>query len=197
MIGIARNHSRSSMAWLDIAGFPAANETYADYPDVTINVWSGCYSGSWQADVSSLTTAGANVVVSGPYYITQRNDNAAAPHFTWRDMYGVDLFNFTGNTSDATARVKGGLLCAWDDAAESDAGDLVIELTPYLLGVSEAWWSPQAATSGVTPDDSRAHVHRCRMIARGLPSHPIFGSPYEPSFCAREAEAVLAPWEAA
>ena len=70
-----------------------------------------------------------------------------------------------------------------------------MSLSPYMIGVAEAWWSPQAATSGVTPDDARAHVQRCRMLARGIQSHPIFGSPYEAVFCAREAEAVLPPWE--
>ena len=110
-------------------------------------------------------------------------------------MYATDLANFTNNNTEAVSMVKGGLLAAWDDAAETDAGDLVIELTPYILGVAEAWWSPQAVTSGATPDESRAHVHRCRMVARGLPSHPIWGVPYEPSFCAREAEAVLSSWE--
>lgn len=195
MIGIARAHGRAPMAWLDVAGFPAKNETYNDYPDVTINVWSGCYSGSWQEDVSSLTNGNMSVVVSGPFYITQLNDSPKAPHFTWRDMYSVDLANFTHNSSAAVARVKGGMLCAWDDAAQTDASDLLVQLSPYLLGVAEAWWSPQAATSGVTPDDARAHVQRCRMLARGIQSHPIFGSPYEAVFCAREAEAVLAPWE--
>ena len=111
------------------------------------------------------------------------------------DMYTTDLSNFTGSTPATAALVHGGLLCAWDDAAETDASDLSMELTPYLLGVSEAWWSPRNLTSGVVPDGARAHVQRCRMIARGLSSHPIFGTPYQTSFCAQEAEAVLAPWE--
>lgn len=36
VINIARAHGRDSLAWLDVSGFPAANETYNDYPDVTI-----------------------------------------------------------------------------------------------------------------------------------------------------------------
>ena len=111
-------------------------------------------------------------------------------------MYATDLYNFTGNSSEALQHIKGGMLCEWGDAAETDGSDVAVQLTPYLLGVSEPWWSPQSVTSGAVPDDTRAHVHRCRMVARGLQSHPIFGVPYEPVFCAREAEAVLAPWEA-
>ena len=84
IINIARNHSRQSYAWLDISGFPAANETYANYPDVTINVWSGCYSGNWQDDTGQLTNAGMHVIVSGPFYITQQNGAPTTPHFTWK-----------------------------------------------------------------------------------------------------------------
>jgi hexosaminidase len=109
-------------------------------------------------------------------------------------MYSTDLANFTGNTSAAIERVQGGMLCAWDDAAETDAGDILMQLTPYVLGVSEAWWSPQETTSGTDVPEARAHVHRCRMVARGLPSHPIFGVPYSTAFCAREAEANIPVW---
>lgn len=99
-------------------------------------------------------------------------------------MYATDLANFTGSgRPGAMAHVQGGELCVWDDAAQTDSGDLLVSITPYLLGVGEAFWSPQAVTSGHAPDESRAHVHRCRMVQRGQPSHPIyaFGTlcPYE------------------
>ena len=45
VINITRGLERSSMAWLDVEGFPdaRAGETWAkDYPDVTLNVWTGC-----------------------------------------------------------------------------------------------------------------------------------------------------------
>jgi hypothetical protein len=43
-----------------------------------------------------------------------------------------------------------------------------------MVAVAEAWWSPQAATSGVGFDEQRAHQHRCRMGARGIASHPFY-----------------------
>ena len=76
----------------------------------------------------------------------------------------------------------------WDDAAQTDSGDLMVSLTPFILAVGEAWWSPQAATSGVAPDAQRMHHHRCRLIARGVPSHPVFA--YS-SYCPLEYEVVL------
>ena len=173
MIEAVRSHGRSVQAWLDIAGFPDVNETWdRDYSDVTLNVWTGCYSGSWQDDVSRFTAQNGSVVVSGPFYITA--NQPGAPHFDWKQMYHVDLHNFTGNSSTARALVRGGELCVWDDAAGTDSGDLAVQITPFIFAVSESWWSPQAATSGQDPDESRAHVQRCRLIQRGYASHPIF-----------------------
>jgi hypothetical protein len=64
-----------------------------------------------------------------------------------------------------------------------DSADALVELLPYMIGVAEAWWSPRSATSGAAPDEERAHAHRCRLLARGLPSHPLifYGAycPYE------------------
>lgn len=123
---------------------------------------------------------GGSVVVSGPYYIT----DGATPHFTWQQMYEVDLFNFTGGNSSAAAQlVHGGEVCVWDDAAGTDSGDIAMQVTPYILGAAEAWWSPRANTSGVAVDEGRAHHHRCRMGQRGMASHPIFAFS---SFCPQE-----------
>ncbi len=99
----------------------------------------------------------------------------------------VDLSNFTGsNATAAQARVSGGEVCAWDDAAGTDAGDLAMQITPYILGVAEAWWSPRAATSGKAPDAMRAHHQRCRLGQRGFATHPIFAFG---TFCPMEFEA--------
>jgi hexosaminidase len=189
MIGFARAHGRTTQAWLDVAGFPDANETWQrDYSDVTLNVWTGCYSGSWQDDVSRFTRLNGSVVVSGPYYITA--NQPGAPHFDWKEMFRVDLANFTDNSTEAIAHVRGGELCVWDDAAGTDSGDLAVQITPFIFGVSESWWSPQAATSGQDPDESRAHVQRCRLIQRGYASHPIFAFS---TWCPREFEWAQVP----
>jgi hexosaminidase len=185
VIGIQRALHRSTMAWLDVEGFPdkAKGETWAkDYQDVTLNVWTGCYQGSWQADVARLTQEGGAVVVSGPFYIT----TSAAPHFTWQQMYAVDLANFTGgNSTSALELVAGGEVCVWDDAAGSDSGDLSLVVTPYIFGAAEAWWSARSATSGRAPDEMRAHFQRCRMGQRGWASHPFYAFG---TFCPREYE---------
>jgi len=199
-------------------GFPEGfnvSGSYNAYPDVAINVWSGCYSGSWQDDVSTLVAQNASVIVSGPFYITQQNGAPSTPHFMWDQvsadlsdsswrhaqrfrievfepaaplsrgsmyshyeclsacialiyhpqMYATDLWNFTANATAAQqARVQGGLLAAWGDATRSDAADVALELFPYLFGVSEAWWSPQAWTNAAVesggPDGLRAHAQR-------------------------------------
>ena len=177
LIGIMRGLSppRSTHAWLDVDGFPDKNETWArDYADVTLDVWSGCYSGVWQDDVARFTAEGGKVIVSGPFYITQQNGAPETPHFTWEQMYATDLANFTNATAAQVALVQGGELCVWDDAAQTDSADLMVSLTPYILAVGEAWWSPRAATAGVAPDAGRLHDFRCKLVQRGLASHPIF-----------------------
>ena len=188
LIGVMRGLTppRATIAWLVVHGFPAPNETWRrDYADVTLDVWSGCYSGNWQNDVAAFTAEGGDVIVSGPFYITQQNGAPATPHFTWQQMYAVDLHNFTGSSPATRPHVRGGELAVWDDAAQTDSADVMMSMTPYMLGVSEAWWSPQAATSGVEPDEGRLHDFRCKLVQRGLASHPVFAFG---TACAREYE---------
>lgn len=191
MIGIARSLNRSAIAWQDIAGY---NGSAPGTLDVALEVWSGTFGGDWQADVASLTATGAPVVVSGPFYITQLNGASAGwPYHTWQSMYAVDLWNFTGaSNASVRALVRGGELDAWGDAAQTDSGDLIVRLSPYMQAVAEAWWSPRNATSGVAPDEQRMHVHRCRMAARGVRSHPIY---YFSSYCLPEFAVALPAWE--
>ena len=177
LVGIMRGLSppRNTIAWLDVAGFWGNGSWANDFSDVVLDVWTGCYSGSWQSDVADFTAQGGKVIVSGPFYITQlTQQNGATPHFTWQQMYATDLANFTSNSSTAISRVLGGELAVWDDAAQTDSADVMVSITPFILGVGEAWWSPQAATSGVAPDEGRLHDQRCRLVQRGLASHPVF-----------------------
>jgi hypothetical protein len=104
--------------------------SYSDFPDVTLDVWAGCYSvctchfreyarifnhsflqGNWQDDVSTFTKQNASVIVSGPFYITQQNGAPNTPHFNWDQMYSTDLHNFSGNDSHARSLVKGAEVC--------------------------------------------------------------------------------------
>lgn len=167
----------------EIHGFNGTGPFRSD--QVILDVWSGFYSGSWQSDVAQAVNASVNasVVVSGPYYVTgtERSINYHY-HNTWEVMYAQDLWNFTSNGDpQAQARVLGGKICLWGDAAQVDSGDVFITAAPYMHGGAEAWWSPQHRTSGVPPDSARErlHYHRCRLTQRGFPGHPIyfFGAP--------------------
>jgi hypothetical protein len=51
-----------------------------------------------------------------------------------------------------------------DDAMLSDPGDLIVDLTPFIQGAGEAWWSPEAVSAGKQPDMNRAHIQRCRQV---------------------------------
>jgi len=166
---IARSLNLTMIGWDDIQG-PAAP---ANYTDLILEVWDN----QWQTYLYQYAQSGWNVTLSTPFYIVQGSQN------TWTYMYSMDVFNCSGScTWDAAtkARVLGAELCAWDDAMLSDPGDLLVDLSPFIQGVGEAWWSPEAVSAGNQPDMNRAHIQRCRQIARGIPGHPIYGFS---SFC--------------
>ena len=105
-------------------------------------------------------------------------------------MYAT-TFNCSGcNTTAGAARLKGGEVCLWGDAAQVGSGDVFVTLNPYAHGVAELLWSPEAKTHGA-PDGARErmHFHHCRLGMRGVPAHPIYfaGAPpcplsFSPSF---------------
>jgi hexosaminidase len=106
-------------------------------------------------------------------------------------MYSTDPFNTTMPlTPQQEALVLGGELCAWDDAVTSDAGDVLVDITPYLYAVAETWWSPTSVTHQ-PPDQNRLHMARCRLVARGVPSHPVYGYG---AYCAFEYAAPAPAW---
>ncbi len=61
-------------------------------------------------------------------------------------MYATDLYNFSGNTTQAISHVRGGLLAAWGDATESDSGDAWQAITPYIFGKAVMFVFSCAAT---------------------------------------------------
>ena len=76
----------------------------------------------------------------------------------------------------------------------ADSADVILTLSPYMQAVAESWWSPQSATHGVSPDEDRMHVQRCRVLARGVRSHPIY---YYSAYCLPEYNVTLPAWDSA
>ena len=110
--------------------------------------------------------------------MSQTDRSATYPHNDWEAMYAIDLLNFSNSAvGDNAARVLGGELTAWGDAAATDSQNVWQVITPNIFAVAEAWWSPRSVTRA--PPSSaqpRMDLHRCRVAERGVPTNAVFGS---------------------
>lgn len=70
--------------------------------------------------------------------------------------------------------IVGGQACQWGENV--DATNLFTTSWPDLTAVAERLWSPKAPQGGLDLLDGRMHrlrVHRCRLLARGVPVGPM------------------------
>ncbi|XP_028274510.1 beta-hexosaminidase subunit beta isoform X2 [Parambassis ranga] len=142
-------------------------------PDTVVHVWIG--SGSNQ-EMSKVTAAGYNTILSSPWYldyISYAQD--------WQKYYRVEPLNFNG-TEDQKKLVIGGEACLWGEYV--DATNLTPRLWPRASAVAERLWSSKDVTD-IDDAFNRLSVHRCRMVARGIPAEPLFSS-----FCPREYKGI-------
>jgi len=190
MIDIIRGLKKVTFAWEDIDGFSQEHwntsaNSYNDYPDVTLSIWAGWAPNkrSWQDAASYYTSNNASVILTGPWYINSRM--SSYPDSTWDGFYMNDPQNFTG-TAHQLGLMKGGHVSVWDDAANSDASNMVEVTFPPASSVAEVLWSPQSMTTAVGPNAGRMHSHRCRMVSRGIATAPM-----EINYCLVEYVATL------
>jgi hypothetical protein len=189
---VVRGAGKHAIAWHEAA---AAGPFDDAARAITLDVWSGFYSGSWQDDVARAVAANATVILSGPFYVTgaERSATYQQHQATWENMYATQPLDFPGGDVPAfAAKVLGGQVCLWGDAAQVDSGDVFITLAPYAHAVAELLWSPEAVTrpaGAVANARERMHFHRCRLGLRGIPSHPIYFAgappcpvPFAPAF---------------
>jgi len=178
----------------------SGDSNYTAYPDVTLDNWQGFDPNGdqyWQPAQHDFTAQRAPVILSGPYYVIDRwPSNNDGTWLSWHDMYHTDPANFTN--SDAVLRqVRGGKLCAWDDAARTDSGNLASKVGLFMAAAAEAWWSPKGyidPTAG--PQDywtqMRINQVRCRMLGYGYEFEPI---EFIAVPCPREYEPAPLPFE--
>ena len=174
LLRMVRGAGKRAIAWHEAAAAGPFDTA------VTLDVWSGFYSGSWQDDVAHAVRLNATVILSGPFYVTgtERSRSYQRRHNTWETMYSTQPLDFPGGDKpENAARVLGGQVCLWGDAAQVDSGDVFMTLAPYAHAVAELLWSPEAVTrqhGAIAKARERMHFHRCRLGVRGFPSHPIF-----------------------
>lgn len=187
VIQIMRKLGKLTMGWnpgLDSFPINWANDpSYASYQDVSFTMWTG-WGSDWRPSVQQMTQDLGYVILTGPYYVVNPRRENIQYSATWQEMYGTDPWNFTQTDVLKKKYVLGGELCAWDDAAITDSGNVVTALTPYLEAVAETWWS--TVQNGTEPDYERFSIQRCRTVVRGIPSNPEAGGDVYPYRCFQE-----------
>ncbi|XP_028274509.1 beta-hexosaminidase subunit beta isoform X1 [Parambassis ranga] len=144
-------------------------------PDTIIHVWKGNKQ-QYQNEMANVTSSGYNTLLSTPWYL-----NRISYGQDWQGVYRADPQDFEG-TEDQKKLVIGGEACLWGEYV--DATNLTPRLWPRASAVAERLWSSKDVTD-IDDAFNRLSVHRCRMVARGIPAEPLFSS-----FCPREYKGI-------
>jgi hexosaminidase len=141
-----------------------------------VDVWKG---GGGASDVLAAVTAkGLGAMVSHCWYLDMINgDTAWGREFL--SYYACDPQDFAG-TDEQKARVLGGHGCIWGEA--TDASNLMPAVWPRMAAAAERLWSPRNRSQDTQDFARRLHVHRCRLLNRGIASAPVgtLGDPAVP-----------------
>ena len=143
--------------------------------NAVVDVWKGGDT----ALIANVTSHGLSAVMSGCWYLDLINDDTAWGR-DWLTYYHCEPRDFAG-TEEQKALVIGGHGSIWGEAC--DATNIMQRTWPRLAAVAERLWSPKNKSSDDTDMGRRIHLHRCRMLARGLPASPVgtLGDPAVPS----------------
>eukprot|EP00005_Dracoamoeba_jomungandri_P003078 CAMPEP_0174260610 /NCGR_PEP_ID=MMETSP0439-20130205/10062_1 /TAXON_ID=0 /ORGANISM="Stereomyxa ramosa, Strain Chinc5" /LENGTH=447 /DNA_ID=CAMNT_0015344889 /DNA_START=219 /DNA_END=1562 /DNA_ORIENTATION=- len=136
-------------------------------PNTVLNVWKG---GNYQAEIAKITAAGYRALLSAPWYL-----NYISYGKDWPKYYQADPQNFTGTPAQKEL-VVGGEACLWGEYIDST--NLISRAWPRACAVGERLWS-QSTVTDVDDATTRLHVHRCRLLRRGIAAEPASG----PSYC--------------
>ena len=175
LIAIARDEMQKEViAWQEVYN-RAADPKQTLGRDAVVDVWKGAD----YALLKNITGAGLRAVLSGCWYLDIIGAGTAWGR-EWIDYYHCDPRNFDGS-EEQKALVIGGHGSIWGEAV--DATNFLPRVWPRLAAVAERLWSPKNVSSDDVDMGRRMHLHRCRMLARGLAASPVgdLGDPAVPS----------------
>ncbi|XP_075551132.1 beta-hexosaminidase subunit beta-like isoform X2 [Dermacentor variabilis] len=152
---------------------PIDNDVKASPQSTVVQVWKGSdlgHSFPWPEYAASLAQRGYELVISSCWYVDHYE------HLRdWAFYYNCDPRDFGGSRKQKR-QVLGGEACMWGEYI--DRTNLLASLWPRASAVAERLWSSRdvdKADRAVI----RLNAHRCRMLRRGIPVHPINSMPCE------------------
>ncbi|XP_050026917.2 beta-hexosaminidase subunit beta-like [Dermacentor andersoni] len=157
------------MVWQD----PIDNGVKASRNDVVVQLWKQRNAGSikrWRQYAALISSYGYKMVLSSCWYVD---------HFShlknWTHYYACEPRSFKG-TLKQKQLVLGGEACMWGEYV--DRTNLLASLWPRASAIAERLWS-SAKLRNATLAAPRLNAHRCRMLRRGIPVHPLNSRPCE------------------
>lgn len=130
--------------------------------------------------MANVTKSGYFALLSSPWYLNVISYGSAD---IW-SFYAADPHDFPGSDAQKSL-VIGGELSMWSEWVDST--NLQSRTWPRGSAVAERLWSAASVTD-VVDAAARLEVHRCRLLARGVPAEPI-----GPSYCTTEFAAPYSP----
>lgn len=122
---------------------------------------------------------GAEVVLSGPWYLDQQKPGGFETYALqgiWEGMYKVDPFD--GLTTDQRSKVVGGESCMWSEGVNSMDFDSIA--VTKSAAVAERLWSNEDVVD-LEDAEGRLAEHVCRLNMRGVRAEAI-----KQNFCASD-----------
>ncbi|GLI66319.1 hypothetical protein VaNZ11_010097, partial [Volvox africanus] len=126
-------------------------------------------------ELAAVTAAGFRAILSSGWYLDWISWGE-----DWRRYYLQEPLDFEGSDAQK-ALVLGGEACLWGEYV--DATNLLPRAWPRASAVAERLWS-HASVRDEGDAEERLRVHRCRMVARGIPAQPL-----APGACPADADA--------
>ncbi|GIL74413.1 hypothetical protein Vretimale_2055 [Volvox reticuliferus] len=125
-------------------------------------------------ELAAVTAAGFRAILSSGWYLDWISWGE-----DWRRYYLQEPLDFEGSDAQK-ALVLGGEACLWGEYV--DLTNFLSRAWPRASAVAERLWSDASVRDEVDAEE-RLRVHRCRMVARGIPAQPL-----APGACPTDAD---------
>ncbi|GMI21405.1 hypothetical protein TrRE_jg5889 [Triparma retinervis] len=134
---------------------------------------AGSFGNVWQSQsmMPTVIDRGADVVLSGPWYLDQQKPGGFSSYAIqdlWQGMYKIEPYD--GLTSSQQGSVLGGSACMWAEGVNALDFDAIA--VTKAAAVAERLWS-DASVKDVDDAQARLMEHVCRLNMRGIAAEAI------------------------